>query len=88
MRVAAWQRGLAQKGLTAGRFYHIYSRSAATPISDPQVRARYEAMRDTGPRSPFLLGEGLYRDQYAYSADPCWPSLSDCGRLGTLGNTT
>ena len=45
--VAAWQRGLAQKGLTAGRFYHIYSRSAATPIADPQVRARYEAMRET-----------------------------------------
>lgn len=45
--VAAWQRGLAQKGLTAGRFYHIYSRSAAAPIADPQVRARYEAMRET-----------------------------------------
>ena len=44
--VAAWQRGLAQKGLTAGRFYHIYSRSAATPIADPQVRARYEALRE------------------------------------------
>ena len=43
--VAAWQRGLAQKGLTAGRFYHIYSRSAAAPIDDPQVRARYEALR-------------------------------------------
>lgn len=44
--VAAWQRGLAQKGLTAGRFYHIYSRTAAPPIADPQVRSRYEAMRD------------------------------------------
>lgn len=44
--VAAWQRGLAQKGLTAGRFYHIYSRSAAAPIADPQVRARYEALRE------------------------------------------
>ena len=44
--MAAWQRGLAQKGLTAGRFYHIYSRSAATPIADPQVRARYEALRE------------------------------------------
>ncbi len=43
--VAAWQRSLAQKGLTAGRFYHIYSRSATTLIDNPQVRARYEALR-------------------------------------------
>lgn len=43
--VAAWQRGLAQKGLSAGRFYHIYSPSAAVPIDDPRVRARYEALR-------------------------------------------
>jgi hypothetical protein len=44
--VAAWQRALAQKGLIAGRFYRIFSRSAAIPIEDPQARARYEAKRD------------------------------------------
>lgn len=44
--VASWQRALAQTGLTAGRFYRIYSRSAAMPIPDPKLRARFEAKRD------------------------------------------
>ena len=44
--VASWQRALAQKGLTAGRFYRIYSRSAGVPIPDPKLRARFEAKRD------------------------------------------
>ncbi len=44
--VAAWQRALAQHGLTAGRFYRIYSQSAAAPIEDEQVRARLERKRD------------------------------------------
>ncbi|CAK0765235.1 Dynamin family protein [Gammaproteobacteria bacterium] len=44
--VASWQRALASKGLTAGRFYRIYSRSTFTPIENPNVRARYEAKRD------------------------------------------
>ncbi len=44
--VAAWQRGLAQAGLTAGRFYTIYSDSAATTIQDDALRARFESKRD------------------------------------------
>jgi len=44
--VAAWQRALAERGLTAGRFYRIYDRDAAVPIPDEGRRARYEAKRD------------------------------------------
>lgn len=44
--VAAWQRALAQHGLTAGRFYRIYSKHAAMPIEDEQVRERLERKRD------------------------------------------
>lgn len=44
--VAAWQRALAQSGLTAGRFYRIYSESAVVPIEDEQKRMRMEAKRD------------------------------------------
>jgi hypothetical protein len=44
--VAAWQRALAQHGLTAGRFYRIYARQAAIPIADQQVRERLERKRD------------------------------------------
>ena len=43
---AAWQRALAQKGLTAGRFYSIYSPAAAIPIEDPKLRGRFESKRD------------------------------------------
>ena len=44
--VAAWQRALAQHGLTAGRFYRIYARHAALPVEDDQVRERLERKRD------------------------------------------
>lgn len=44
--VAAWQRALAQHGLTAGRFYRIYARDAALPIEDDQIRQRLERKRD------------------------------------------
>ena len=44
--VASWQRALASKGLTAGRFYRIYSRTTFNPIENPNVKARYEAKRD------------------------------------------
>jgi hypothetical protein len=44
--VAAWQRALAQKGLTAGRFYAIYNEEVAVPIDDATVRQRFEAKRD------------------------------------------
>jgi hypothetical protein len=44
--VAAWQRALGERGLTAGRFYTIYSPEAAVPIPDEARRRRYEAKRD------------------------------------------
>jgi len=44
--VGAWQRALAQEGLTAGRFYCIYSPEVAVPIEDEALRIRYEHKRD------------------------------------------
>ncbi|ALG68642.1 dynamin family protein [Beggiatoa leptomitoformis] len=44
--VAAWQRALAQSGLTAGRFYRIYNPEAAIPIENPTVKQRFESKRD------------------------------------------
>jgi len=44
--VAAWQRALADFGLTAGRFYQIYAREAAVNIDDENVRQRMEDKRD------------------------------------------
>jgi GTPase SAR1 family protein len=44
--VAAWQRALAQSGLTAGRFYRIFARDVAVAIEDDQVRERLERKRD------------------------------------------
>jgi hypothetical protein len=44
--VGAWQRALAQEGLTAGRFYCIYNPEVAVTIPDASRRARYEAKRD------------------------------------------
>lgn len=41
--VAAWQRALAAKGLTAGRFYSIYNSDVAVPIADDAVRKRFES---------------------------------------------
>jgi len=41
----AWQRALAQKGLTAGRFYSTYDLDAAIPIDNPTLRARFEERR-------------------------------------------
>jgi len=42
----AWQRAIAQKGLTAGRFYTIYSPEVSVPIEDEALRQRFEAKRD------------------------------------------
>ena len=42
---AAWQRALAQAGLTAGRFYCIYNPDAALPIEDANLRHRFETKR-------------------------------------------
>ena len=44
--VAAWQRALAQKGLTAGSFYQIYDPASATPIEDEHLRRRFEEKRE------------------------------------------
>ena len=43
---AAWQRALANKGLTAGKFYRIYDPEAAIPIPDESLRRRFESKRD------------------------------------------
>ena len=40
--IAAWQRALAAKGLTAGRFYSIYNKDLAVPIEDEALRERFE----------------------------------------------
>ncbi|MCW8887923.1 MAG: dynamin family protein, partial [Gammaproteobacteria bacterium] len=42
----AWQRAIAQKGLTAGRFYTIYSPEVSVPIEDDALRERFESKRD------------------------------------------
>ncbi|MEW7975874.1 MAG: dynamin family protein [Candidatus Thiodiazotropha endolucinida] len=44
--IAAWQRALGERGLTAGRFYAIYNPDAAVPIEDEALRQRYETKRD------------------------------------------
>ena len=45
--VAAWQRALGERGLTAGRFYTIYNKEVAEPIADESLRARFERKADT-----------------------------------------
>ncbi len=42
---AAWQRALAQYGLTAGCSYAIYNPDAAVPFEDEEVRQRFENKR-------------------------------------------
>jgi len=44
--VGAWQRALAQHGLTAGKFYRIYNPEQAVDIPDEALRKRFEAKRD------------------------------------------
>jgi hypothetical protein len=44
--IGAWQRALAQEGLTAGRFYNIYNPDVAVSIADESTRRRYESKRD------------------------------------------
>jgi len=44
--IGAWQRALAQEGLTAGRFYNIYNPDVAVSIEDQSIRKRYESKRD------------------------------------------
>jgi hypothetical protein len=42
---AAWQRALAQYGLTAGSSYAIYNEDAAIPFDNEDVKTRYESKR-------------------------------------------
>ncbi|MCB1876381.1 MAG: dynamin family protein [Chromatiales bacterium] len=44
--IASWQRGLAEAGLTAGRFYTIYNPEVSNPIDDENLRRRFEGKRD------------------------------------------
>jgi len=44
--VGAWQRAIAQQGLTAGKFFSIYNPDVAIPIEDEALRERYESKRD------------------------------------------
>jgi hypothetical protein len=44
--VAAWQRALGERGLTAGRFFTVYNADAANPIPDEALRRRFEKKRD------------------------------------------
>jgi len=44
--VAAWQRALGEKGLTAGHFFTIYNPDMAVPIEDEARRRRFESKRD------------------------------------------
>ncbi len=53
--VAAWLRAIGEAGLTAGRFYTIYSPEAANTIPDENKRRRFEKKRDED------LGEILLR---------------------------
>ena len=43
---AAWQRALAQYGLTAGSSFAIYNQEAAIPFEDEDVRIRFESKRE------------------------------------------
>lgn len=45
--VGAWQRSMAQGGLSSGRFLTIYSKNAAVPIENAALRKRFEQKRDT-----------------------------------------
>lgn len=44
--VAAWQRALAQKGLTAGRFYRVFSLTACTHIENEETARRLIEWRE------------------------------------------
>lgn len=44
--IAAWQRALGERGLTAGRFYTIYNEEASVPIEEESLRNRFQGKRD------------------------------------------
>jgi GTPase SAR1 family protein len=45
--VAAWQRAVAQEGISTGRFYCVYNDNAAVEIEDPALAARYRGKSET-----------------------------------------
>ncbi|HGG58634.1 MAG TPA: dynamin family protein [Gammaproteobacteria bacterium] len=49
--VAAWQKAIAQTGLTAGAFFCIYNEDVAVDIPSETVRERYQARRDRDLRA-------------------------------------
>jgi GTPase SAR1 family protein len=64
--VGAWQRAIAEKGLTAGKFYTIFNPDQARPIEDDKVRERLEAksnadMADIYARISQVKVERFYR---------------------------
>ena len=64
--VGAWQRAIAEKGLTAGKFYSIFNPEQARPIEDEKVRERLEAksngdMADIYARIRQVKVERFYR---------------------------
>ena len=48
---AAWQRALAQFGLTAGSSYAIYNKGSAVAFENEDVRARFESKCDADSRA-------------------------------------
>ena len=48
---AAWQRALAQFGLTAGSSFAIYNKDSAIAFENEEVRARFEGKRETDSRA-------------------------------------
>lgn len=44
--VGAWQRSLAQAGLSAGQFFTIYDENAAVKIENVPIRERFKTKRD------------------------------------------
>jgi len=57
--VGAWQRALAQEGLSAGRFYCIYNPDVAVTIEDQALRRRYETKRDHDLEEIYRRIEGV-----------------------------
>lgn len=55
--VAAWLRAIGEAGLTAGRFYTIYSPEAANTIPEEHKRKRFEKKRDQDLGEIFLRME-------------------------------
>jgi len=45
--ISAWQRAMAQYGMTTGRFYTIYNPDICIHIEDKALRERFESKRDT-----------------------------------------